>query len=388
MLDKVTFHVLSIPHTATSKDYLACAYTQKVLNLCLMLEMMGARFFHYGNEGATVQNHVTTIPPELYADVYGKYDWHSNFFKFDQNDRVYLHYYRAAAEAIKARAGAINFILCPWGWGNKPVLDLLRDTDKQRFVAIESGIGYESTFSQFRVFESYAWLHHVYGMQKEGNIRYYDAVIPNYYDIRDFDFCNDKEDYVLYLGRLIPRKGIHIVMDLARLRPQTQFLFAGQGNLQDFNPPSNCVHVGYADLEKRRRLLAKARMLITPTVYHEPFGGVTVEALLSGTPIVTTDVGAFTETNLNGMTGFRFRTLAEANMAIDQVFEGVISSQFCRDYAVSNFSIDRVHRQYRDYFMRVSEVFLDKGWYAQSRPDLDRFSRSIPSLPTGHLPRS
>lgn len=380
MIDKVTFHVLSIPHTITSKNYLACAYTQKVLNLCLMLEKMDATFFHYGNAGASVKNHVTTIPQELYDRVYGQYDWHSNFFKFDQNDEVYRHYYAETAKQIESRAGKLNFILCPWGWGNKPVLDRLHDGNGKKYIAIESGIGYESTFSQFRVFESYAWMHHVYGMQREGNIKYYDAVIPNYYDVNDFDssLSFEKDDYILYLGRLIPRKGISILMDMARLRPSMKFILAGQGNLAEFNPPPNCEHVGYADLEKRRKLLSKAKALVAPTIYHEPFGGVTVEALLSGTPIITTDVGAFTETNINGVTGYRFRTLSEADTAVGEVLRGAISPKQCRDYAVANFSLETVMWKYHDYFERVSEIFTGGGWYSAGPVSLDRFSKTMP----------
>lgn len=373
-----TFHVLSLPHTVTSKEYLACAYTQKVLNLCKMLDMLGLNYYHYGNAGATVNNHVTTIPPEVYAEVYGKYDWHRNFFAYDTSDKAYQTYYENTAKAIVDRAGSMNYVLCPWGWGNKPVLDRLPCNN--RFIGVESGIGYESIFSNYRVFESYAWMHHVYGLGGIKNICYYDAVIPNYYDVADFT-PGPKNDYVLYLGRLIPRKGIGILCDLARRMPKVNFVLAGQGSLDEFNPPPNCVHIGYVDLEHRRNLLAGAKALITPTIYLEPFGGVTVEALLSGTPILTTDVGAFTENNVNGLTGYRFRTLSEAEVGLRDILDGAIDYGYCRDYAVKNFSLERVSRMYQAYFDRLDTIYNgDNGWYAPKSNDpamtfLDRYTR-------------
>lgn len=372
MLDHVTFHVLSLPHTITSKEYLACAYTQKVLNLCKMLTNLNLHFYHYGNEGATVDNHVTTIPAELYQHEYGKRDWRTNFFQFDQQDIVYKTYYTNTAAAIKQRQGQINFVLCPWGWGNQPVIAQL----PAQFIPIESGIGYDTTFSKFRVFESYAWMHHVYGLNKEGDISYYDAVIPNYYDLADFDYKADKQDYFLFLGRLIPRKGLRIFCDIARQFPDKQFVCAGQGHLTEFNPPPNVLHVGYVDLEKRRNLLANAKALIAPTVYHEPFGGVTIEAMLSGTPIITTDVGGFTENNIQGFTGYRFRQLNEACKAVENVCAGYISGADCRRFAVNNFSLERVQTQYLAYFDQLSHIFDGtKGWYGEDACDLLRYAK-------------
>src|ERR1700733_2525745 len=63
MTNKKRFHVATLPHTKTTKEYLPCAYTQKVLNFCKMMKSLGHDVYHYGAEGseADCTEHITTI---------------------------------------------------------------------------------------------------------------------------------------------------------------------------------------------------------------------------------------------------------------------------------------------------------------------------------------
>ena len=385
------FHILGIPHTITTPEYNSCAFTQKVVKLCKMLKGRGHTVIHYGHEDSVVacDEHVTVTTRDDLVRSYGDHDWRTKGFpNFSTDDHVYKVFYDNAIAAVGARKEAHDFLLCSFGSGHRPVADAHGD-----MIVCEPGIGYAGGhFAPYKVFESYAILHAYLGLghvSHTSNSMWYDVVIPNYFDLDDFEFSADKDDYFLFLGRVYSGKGIHIAVQIVE-EIGGRLVVAGPGEVEQYmartgRPVSDYVtHVGLADTETRKRLMSRAKAMLLPSTFLEPFCGVQVEAMLSGTPIVTNDYGAFAEINLHGVTGFRCRTFEQFVWAARNI--GRISPQSCRDWATANYSIERVGDMYEDYFATVMNVFTGKGWYElnDGRENLDWLRRYYPQDPALH----
>jgi glycosyltransferase involved in cell wall biosynthesis len=218
----------------------------------------------------------------------------------------------------------------------------------------------------------------VYGIMDNKNPSWYDCVIPNYFDPSDFEYREKKDGYLLFLGRLITNKGLAIAVDLAK-RTGHKLLVAGQGSYEGVmgsKPPPHVEVIGYADVETRRKLLAGAKALIQASYYNEPFGGCVVEANMSGTPVITSDWGAFSETVVHGTTGYRCRTMDHFIWAVNNVDK--LSPSACRDWAMKNYSCDRVVLMYEEFFQMLNDVKNSGGFYAEhpERNQLDWLKKS------------
>lgn len=349
------FHVLGLPHTVSSKEFNACAYTQKVVKFCKMMKARGHYIIHYGHEDSKVDcdEQVNVLTNEDWKIAYGSFDWRKNFFKFDMNDHAYQTFFKNAIIEVGLRKQRGDFILPFWGAGTRPVCDAHPD-----IFTVEPGIGYaDGHWANYKVFESYAIYHAYYGLSSVGTCKqnWYDVVIPNYFDLEDFTFKEKKEDYFLFLGRVYAGKGIDVAIQTTA-QIGAKLKVAGQSNLQACGYtkiPSHVEFIGYADIEKRKELMANAKGAFIASLYNEPFGGVQVECLLSGTPTITTDWGAFTENNIHGLTGYRCRTFNDFVTAAKNIEK--INPLNCRKFG-ENFSLDNVAPQYERYFRDIHNM--------------------------------
>jgi len=252
---------------------------------------------------------------------------------------------------------------------------------KTGVLAVEMGIGYTGVFADFRVFESYAWMHYIYGLYYKNMTacdgKFFDCVIPNFFDPEDFEFSDKKEDYLLYMGRITGRKGISIVVDIAH-RTGMKVVLAGKDNPKEPVLKANdplVKYIGPVGPAERSALMSKARAILVPTIYLEPWGGVNTEAMFCGTPAITTDWGGFSESVDHGKTGFRCRTMEQFVWAVKYGVEQ-LNPYHIRDYAVKNFSLERVGKMYHEYFHQIHTLW-GKGMYEEypQRTELDWLRR-------------
>lgn len=374
------FHLLGLPHTVTNKEFVACAYTQKVLKFGKMMKDRGHEIIHYGHEDSNLvcDEHVTVLTNQDFKKTYGSHNWRETFFRFDITDDVHQKFFRNAITEIQKRKQKNDFLLPFWGAGVRPICD----AHSSDMIVVEPGIGYAGGhWAKWKVFESYAIYHAYCGLNNVGqcNQSWYDVVIPNYFDLNDFEYSEKKEDYFLYLGRVYDGKGVRVAIQAAE-RAKVKLVVAGQKE-DNYYIPSHVEYVGYADTETRKALMKSAKASFLPSMYVEPFGGVQIENLLSGTPTITTDWGCFAENNIHGLTGYRCRTMGDFLSAIENIDK--IKPSDCRKWG-ENFSLEKVGEMYEKYFQDVLNVYTGKGWYEESSTlFLNYLSRNYTSL-SGH----
>lgn len=344
------FHIPGLAHTVTHPDYTSCAFTQKILKLCVMLSSHGHKVYHYGNGPGdvfamgAVEHWNVGDPPE--------HDWRKLGFP-DYNSVDWRAFNAKVSQYIGETKQPGDFILFSFGDCQKSIMD-----DHKDLIAVEAGIGYPGAhFAPYKVFESYAILNAYKGLAAVGDMNggnhWLDTVIPNYFDPKAFYSRIKKEDYLLFLGRAGQGKGLHIAQDLAQ-RTGHKLVMAGQGT--DSYPDG----LGVVGPAQRRKLLSRAKAVICASTYAEPFCGVMVEAFLSATPVISSDFGAFAEYNIHGLTGYRCRTMGEFVWAVENL--AAIRPEHCWEHG-RRFTMDAVYPMYERYFEMLAAGHREMGWY-------------------------
>ncbi len=383
---KFRFHVVSLPHTQTTAEYVACAYTQKVVKFCRMMKSLGHEVYLYASEEneAPCDELITIVSKKEQREWFGEYDFKQHLFNIEWNETL-PHWTIPNARAIteiKKRAKARDYVCVIAGTCQKQISDGV-----PQLFSVEYGIGYYGVYAPFRIYESYAQMHFVHGQMNDDNGRFFDAVIPNYFEPKDFPFKAKKDDFFLYVGRTIKRKGIEMAVETVN-RLNAKLVMIGQGaNNKDDNKivadevtfeGNNLLHLGYADIKKRGELMSRAKAVFLCSYYIEPFGGTSIEPLFCGTPVITTDWGAFPENIIHGKVGYRARTLGESVWAAKNL-DKLSSPSAIRNYAIDNFSLDRVKYLYQAYFEQLYTLHekdqSKNGWYSNWHAGISKYKR-------------
>ena len=185
--------------------------------------------------------------------------------------------------------------------------------------------------------------------------------IPNPIDLRAWTFQERKGDYLLWVGRMTPEKGPHRAIAAARA-VDVPLVLAGviQPGQQAFFDREVAPHidgtrvrfVGEIGGAAKRSLFARARGLLMPIRWDEPFGMVMVEALACGTPVIAFPEGAARELVVDGTTGFLVNGVRSMADAIGQLHR--IDARACRTWVAQTCDVEVVCTAYERTYRSVA----------------------------------
>lgn len=185
--------------------------------------------------------------------------------------------------------------------------------------------------------------------------------IPNFVDTERLTFRRTVVDGapLVFLSRVESIKGAALAIAIARASGSRLII---AGNHADSGPEADywrreiepeighggVEYVGPVDDQRKDELLGRARAMLVPIQWNEPFGIVFAEALACGTPVISCPTGALPEIVRSGREGFLVETVEEGCQAVRRL--GEIDRAACRDRAERHFSINAVVGRYLELY--------------------------------------
>ena len=382
--NKIRLHILGVPHTVTKDEFSNCAFTGKILRFPIMMKSVEYEVYHYGIEGAQTEadkqidvlklDEWNDLKFKSYKQLFPKLTDEEIIIKLKDSTRMlgelanystplYIEFNSRVKNLLKQnyRSTETDIVCLPYGLGHKAAIE------NENFIVVESGIGYNDSFCNYRIFESYAWLHGVQGKANDLWGKNYYFVVPNYFDSKKWPLSLTPKKQLGYLGRVYDGKGLYIIVEIAKMFPNIEFIICGQGDPKPFLTTPNIIYKPPIHGEERGEYLGSLTALLAPTLFIEPFCGVAVEAQLCGTPVITTDYGAQTETVESFKTGVHCHTLGDYCTGVQMALDGVFDRQYIHRRAVKKYDMYNVAKKYDYAFKTIMDVHNGNGgWYSKN----------------------
>jgi glycosyltransferase involved in cell wall biosynthesis len=188
----------------------------------------------------------------------------------------------------------------------------------------------------------------------------YIATINHGIDLNQFTYRQETGDYLLFLGRIHPDKGVHDAIEVAR-KIDKRLVIAGivqdevyfKEQIEPCIDGSKVEYIGSVGSEKRQEIMGGALAMLHLIHFDEPFGLSVVESMACGTPVIAYGLGSMPELIQNGSTGFIVDDVDAAVQAVDKI--NTLDRRACRDDVEKRFTCQRMAHDYVDVYHRILE---------------------------------
>lgn len=172
-------------------------------------------------------------------------------------------------------------------------------------------------------------------------------------------------EYVSFVGRVSPEKGIYEFIEASRLCPDIPFKVAGTLDSSFVMPsvlPANLEFVGFLSDEALNDFYLKSRIIVVPSKWYEGFPNVIVRAMLLQRPVITTSIGAMTSITDDGVNGLlvapgNAQAIADAVSELWPLPERCLEmGRLGRDKALALYSRESVYDDLMDIYSRADNM--------------------------------
>lgn len=165
---------------------------------------------------------------------------------------------------------------------------------------------------------------------------------------------------LVWLGRICHEKGTLEAIEIAK-KTGMNLLIAGTLDRTKYADYIDKVfkevdgkqikYVGEVNDKQKIALLKKAKVLLNPINWNEPFGLVVIEAMAMGVPVIAFDQGPMKEIIMQGKTGFVVKNIPEMIKALGKV--DTLNRKLIRQYTLSHFSSTVMAENYEKVYQEV-----------------------------------
>ncbi|MBE2944378.1 glycosyltransferase family 4 protein [Anoxybacillus flavithermus] len=156
---------------------------------------------------------------------------------------------------------------------------------------------------------------------------------------------NEKENYILFVGRISKEKGVDILLSAWEKifdKQGNKLLIVGDGPEkklleEQYNQHKDIEFLGKLNEDQVLTFMKKAKYLVVPSIWYEGFPMTIIEAFSVGTPVIASNIGSLQEVVVHGKNGFHFN-YGDSN-ALKECLEMALKFNDYQDLIQNTFNI-------------------------------------------------